>query len=515
MNQPGNQPSIAWLMAHELRLFWRRGKMRPKSGLILVGLMLGLWLLLSFFMFQKIGPLVPPPPFISGPGDGLALAGVGVMLGFIGSVMTSGAILAAVDAIYTRNDLDLLLSSPVSPWRVLVVRSTAIAVGALPLYAGLLGPPLIWMAVFSSPLWLSAIVVLATLAFAATGLALLVVTGLFRLIGPRNTRVLAQIISAVAGAAVFLAFQYFNINSRSSDGMSPNEVAAVIAQLDLDPQAWWQVPARAFTGDIPATLLWLLAVALLFPFGVFVFSRSFVADAAAASAMGRKKRVADVRVADVRGGVMQSVVRKEFRLLMRDPLLLSQVGLQLIYFLPLAFILIRPDRGITLTEAAFAPALTLLAGTLAGSLTWITVSAEDAPDLLASAPVSARMVDRAKFTSAVVPVLLLMAIPVAVLIVRDAWAGVWTLGGVLAAAVSAALIGLWRRAPGSRREFVRRRSKGTLMAGLGQALVAMGITATAGLGAYGLPWLAILPAIIAAAMLGALYKPSPSIVSAE
>lgn len=510
MNKPG---SIRWLMAHELRLFWRRGKMRPKSGLILVSLMLGMWLLLSFFMFQKIGPVVPPPPFLHGPGDGLALLAISVVLGFIGSVMTSGAILAAVDAIYTRNDLDLLLSSPISPWRVLVVRSAAIAVGALPLYAGLLGPPLIWMAVFSSPLWLSAIIVLGTLAFAATGIALLIVTGLFRLIGPRNTRVLAQIISAVAGAAVFLTFQYFNINTRGSGPMSQEQVAALIANLDLNPQAWWMFPARAFTGDLPSTLMWLLAVALLFPFGVFVFSRSFVSDAAAASAMGQKKRTTDSRVANVHGGVMQSVVRKEFRLLARDPLLLSQVGLQLIYFLPLAFILIRPDRGIALTEAAFAPALTLLAGTIAGSLTWITVSAEDAPDLLASAPVQAKTIDRAKFTAAVAPVLILMAIPVAILLVRDAWAGMWTLGGVIAAAISAALIGLWRRAPGSRREFVRRRAKGTLMAGLGQSLVALGITAAAGLGAYGLPWMAILPAIVAAAMLGALYKPTPSTVT--
>ena len=69
----------------------------------------------------------------------------------------------------------------------------------------MLGPPLLWMAVFSSPLWLSALVVLASLAFAATGIALLIVTGLFRLIGPKRTRVLAQVISALAGAAVFLA----------------------------------------------------------------------------------------------------------------------------------------------------------------------------------------------------------------------------------------------------------------------------------------------------------------------
>ena len=87
----------------------------------------------------------------------------------------------------------------------------------------------------------------------------------------------------------------------------------------------------------------MFCCAALFPLGVFVFSRSFVADAAAASAMGRRKRVADARVATVRGGVMRSVVRKEMRLLERDPLLLSQIGLQLVYLLPLGFILLRPD----------------------------------------------------------------------------------------------------------------------------------------------------------------------------
>jgi len=40
------------------------------------------------------------------------------------------AILAAVEAIYTRNDLDLLLSSPISAWRILVVRSSAMILSA-------------------------------------------------------------------------------------------------------------------------------------------------------------------------------------------------------------------------------------------------------------------------------------------------------------------------------------------------------------------------------------------------
>jgi ABC-2 type transport system permease protein len=500
--------SLRWLMAHELRLFWRRGKMRPKNGLILAGFLLSIWALVSFFIFMRVAQDLPEPPFTQGPGAGVALTAIGIIIAFIASVMTSGAILAAVDAIYTRNDLDLLLSSPVSPWRVLTVRSAAIAVSALPLYAGLLAPPLLWLAIFSSPLWLTSIAFLLSLAFAATGVALLIVTALFRLIGPRNTRVLAQIISAVAGAAVFLVFQWYNINARD-EPMNNQEMASLLMTLDIDPQVWWLLPSRAFTGDIPSILLWLVLVAGLFPLGVFVFSHRFVADAAAASAMGKKKQVRDGRVAAVRGGLMRSVIRKEMRLLTRDPLLLSQIGMQIVYLIPLGFILLRPDRGFDMTAAAFVPALALLASTLSGSLIWITVSAEDAPDLIASAPVAPSVVDRAKLFAAIAPVWALMVIPVGALFARDVTAGLWGLAGVIAASVFSALIGLWRRNPGSRKEFVRRRAKGSVLVGLGQALVAFGVSATVGLGAFNLPWLALIPAIITAAVMGALYKPTP------
>ncbi|HEY7799371.1 MAG TPA: hypothetical protein VIA80_11440 [Hyphomonadaceae bacterium] len=509
----GKPGSVLWLMAHELRIYWRRGRMNPKSGLILAGLLLAFWAGISFIFFMRVGPAIPPPPFDDGSAAGFALAGVSLVIAFIASVIVSSSILAAVEAIYTRNDLDLLLSSPLSPWRILIVRSSAIAVGALPLYAGLLGPPLLWLAVFSSPLWLSAIIFLVTLSFAATGIALLIVTGLFRLIGPKSTRVLAQVLSAVAGAAVFLAFQYFNIAGRGDNSMTPEEAAALIDQLNIDPHVWWLFPARAMTGDLPATILWILGAAIIFPLGVFIFSRSFVTDAAAAAAMGRRKKVADERIAAVRGGVMNSVVRKELRLLVRDPVLLSQIGLQLVYFLPLAFPLLNPESRL-LTEAAFAPALTLLSSALSGSLIWITVSAEDAPDLIASAPVLTRHIDRAKLIAAIAPVLMLMLVPLIALIIRNPYVGAWASAGVVAASTSSALIGLWRRKPGNRREFVRRRSGGSVLTMLGQSFVALGLSATAGLGAYGLPWLALIPGIIAFAILGALYRPAPAFAAA-
>jgi ABC-2 type transport system permease protein len=425
--------------------------------------------------------------------------------------MVSQSILRAVDAIYTRNDLDLLLSSPLPPWTVLIVRSAAIAIGALPLYAGILGPPVIGLAVFNSPLWLSALFGLVALAFASAGVALLIVTGLFRLIGPKRTRMVAQVVSALTGAAVFLSFQYMNLSQRGQRGDS-SAMAQWVSQLHIDPYAWWLAPARAMTGDILAFLGFLAVCAALFPLGVFLFSRRFVADAAAASAMGPVRRKADTRTRALRSGVMGSVVRKELRLLVRDPVLLSQIGLQLVYLLPLAFILIVPSGNSIsrFTPAAIPSVLTLLASSLAGSLIWLCVSAEDSPDLIASAPVDRRIVDRAKLVAAVVPVWLLMAIPIIALGAASFEAATWATGGVLAASISSGLVGSWRRVPGSRRNFIRRRGSGSLASSLGQTFVALGCSFTVGLGAYGFPWLSIVPGILTLAVLVALHKVPPA-----
>jgi ABC-2 type transport system permease protein len=367
------------------------------------------------------------------------------------------------------------------------------------------------LAVFNSPLWLSALFGLVALAFASAGVALLIVTGLFRLIGPKRTRMVAQVVSALTGAAVFLSFQYMNLSQRGQRGDS-NAMAQWITHLHIDPYAWWLAPARAMTGDILAFLGFLAVCAALFPLGVYVFSRRFVADAAAASAMGPSRRKADTRTRELRSGVMGSVIRKELRLLLRDPVLLSQIGLQLVYLLPLAFILIVPSGNSVsrFTPAAIPSVLTLLASSMAGSLIWLCVSAEDSPDLIASAPVDRRIVDRAKLVAAVGPVWALMAIPLVALGAASIEAAIWATGGVMAASVSSGLIGSWRRVPGSRRNFIRRRGTGSLASGMGQTFVALGCSFTVGLGAYGLPWLSIIPAILTLAVLVALHKVPPA-----
>ena len=274
----------------------------------------------------------------------------------------------AVEAIYTRNDLDLLLSSPLSPWRMLIVRSSAIAIGALPLYAGLLGPPLLWLAVFSSPLWLSAIVFLVTLAFAATGIALLIVTGA---LPPDRAEEHAR-----AGADPVGRSPAPRCSSPSSISTSPaaatgpmtpgSRSTALITQLNIDPHVWWLFPARAMTGDLPATFLWIAGRRRSLP-----ARRLHLQPQLRRRRGGRLRhgppqaRGADARVAAVRGGVdalggaqgiPPAAPRSGAAVADRAAAGLSPAA----RLRPAA----TPAAASSSREAAFAPALTLLSSAL-------------------------------------------------------------------------------------------------------------------------------------------------------
>ena len=96
------------------------------------------------------------------------------------------------------------------------------------------------------------------------------------------------------------------------------------------------------------------------------------------------------------GSPAQALRRKEWVLLWRDPWLMSQSLMQLLYLLPPFFLLSRMFYGEGTGAALLVPVLIMAAGQLAGGLAWLAISGEDAPDLIASAPVTAARVWRAK-----------------------------------------------------------------------------------------------------------------------
>ncbi|MBX9746781.1 MAG: hypothetical protein K2X34_07760, partial [Hyphomonadaceae bacterium] len=261
-----------------------------------------------------------------------------------------------------------------------------------------------------------------------------------------------------------------------------------------------------------AFVIWAVVAIAFYLAAVWWYASRFTADAAAIAGLGARKRRLDRSQRRMRGGVSVSLVRKEWRLLVRDPLLLSQILLPLLYFAPLFFVFgtrLGEDGFNRMAAAGFAGGFVLLLTTLSASLAWLTVSAEDAPDLIAAAPVSRDQIDNAKaFAAGAPPIVLLLAPVIGTGIVVAPMAGVWLLIGGAAAIMSSCLIAIWHQAPGSRKDF-RRRSRGSLLLNFGRAFVAFGWIAATGLAVSGWAIFSIIPAIISLGLLLAMHESRP------
>ena len=203
----------------------------------------------------------------------------------------------------------------------------------------------------------------------------------------------------------------------------------------------------------------------------------------------------------------QALRHKEWLLLLRDPWLMSQSLMQLLYLLPPFFLLSRMFYGEDYSAALLVPVFIMAAGQLAGGLAWLAISGEDAPDLIASAPVTPARMWRAKAEAVAGGVGIVFA-PMAVgLAIIDLRAGIIALCGIAVAGAAATLIQFWFRAQ-VKRSLFRRRHVSSRVATFAEALSSI-IWAGAGAIAAVNLWVAILPGALALFVLGGAWMLSP------
>jgi ABC-2 type transport system permease protein len=505
-----SQPaSLLWFAHHECRLAWRdwlymmtagRGR-RFRSvaiGLVLFALFLHA---VAYFMV----------------GDYAAIgtdAGKTVLLVITGNLLLSSALMqsqameSVTRAFYSRADLDLILSSPASARRLFSVRIGAMGL-SIQLMALLLTAPFInVLAVRGGWHWLGAYGVVMAVGMASMAVAVALTVGLFRLIGPKRTRLVAQIIAAVIGAAFIIGLQVAAILSYGT--LSRLDFLTSDAMQALAPAEgsifWW--PARAILGDAAALLAVCAAGLGLLAGAIAVFAPQFgeLVIAAGGSAQGttRQRHKLGFR----RALPMQALRRKEWTLLRRDPWLLSQTLMQLLYLLPPALLLWQNFAGGIDATALLVPVLVMAAGQLAGGLAWLAISGEDAPDLIASAPVLARQVMRAKIEAVMGAVALVFAPLAAALALLAPFAALMAAAFIAAATASSTAIQFWFRSQAKRSHF-RRRQTSSRVATFAEALSSVGWAATGALAAMG-NWFAVMTAIIVIGILAGTRWLSPA-----
>src|SRR5260370_6522638 len=148
--------------------------------------------------------------------------------------------------------------------------------------------------------------------------------------------------------------------------------------------------------------------------------------------------------------------RKEWTLLRRDPWLVSQTLMQLLYLLPPAFLLWRGFGGEGAGQILLVPVLVIAAGQLAGGLAWLAISGEDAPELVATAPLTPGKILRAKVKAVMGSILMVFAPFIVALALVSPFCALVAGFGIAIAAASATQIQLCFRAHAERMHFPRR-----------------------------------------------------------
>jgi len=405
-------------------------------------------------------------------------------------------------AFYARSDLDLILTSPTALRALFSVRIATMAVTIVLMGALLAAPFINILAARGGLRWLAGYGVVVAFGFLAAALAVALTVALFKTIGPKRTRLVAQILAAVIGAIFVIGLQVAAILSYNT--LSRIDILRSDALVALAPSPdsiiYW--PARALLGD-PVALLGILGCGLaVLGLVIAVFAPRFGDHAIAAAGVANGGARARPFAAGFRPMSAERALRhKEWTLLRRDPWLMSQSLMQILYLLPPALLLWKSfgEDGALLVVA---PVLVMAAGQLAGGLAWLAISGEDAPDLVATAPVAAGAIIRAKI-EAVGGCIALVFLPfvAALLLLSPVHALVAALG-IAVASASATQIQLWFRSQAKRSQF-RRRQVSSRMATFAEAFSSITWAATAALAAAG-TWFALVTAAIAiGTLLGA------------
>jgi ABC-2 type transport system permease protein len=186
---------------------------------------------------------------------------------------------------------------------------------------------------------------------------------------------------------------------------------------------------------------------------------------------------------------------------------MSQTLMQILYLLPPALLLWVTFRDATDSYVVLIPVSVMAAGQLGGGLAWLSISGEDAPDLVATAPVAARRILWAKIEAVIGAIALVFAPLVAVLAFNSLAAAVACGLAILLAAAWSTQIQLCFRVQARRSQF-RRRQTSSRIATFAEAFSSIAWAATAALAAAG-TWIALGPALIAIGILIGVRLISP------
>lgn len=504
--------STPWLLAHEMRLVlrgkWTRNKFIP-------------WILIALFVGIAMMSGVPLAKAFPGRVVFSPLFSAAVFIGclFLFAISVSQALTMTIQLFFERGDFDLLLSSPVPPSRVLFVRLLTIAFSPFLYFGAFLTCVLLPMMIFDDPRLFGAYGVLAVVCLFSALAAVSLGMGLYRWLGPRRTRTVGHLL-AIVFAMIFIVCaqvpQYFEYHPLAGDARTVVHTQLMYWFAPGSPLSW---PGQAALGSPWALAGLLLFAVLAFWLMTERLGHSFAGMAATSqgSDAPRRAKHTDRPLSGFTGSPLWVMVRKEWRQLIRDPMLLSQVLMQGLIVLPMVFGMYfgasaaDAEAGAhsvvqmhAISMISMAISLIFVTAMISGALVEIIVMGEDGPDLLASAPMTQDRIRFAKLFAALFPVGVLALILGIGLVIADPWTGCVALVMCFLAAYSVCYITFWYEKPQPQKNFRRRHVDGALITRLSKLFLSFCFMPATALAVLQSLW-ALAFMVLPVAFLGILY----------
>jgi ABC-2 type transport system permease protein len=503
-----------WLMRHHIRT-----RLRGKAGTSRVQSIVRNLVLLSFLAFAIVnfgGSIAKVLANLNGNYDHPPIvlkAGI-ILSAFVISLL--GSSLISAYALFTdRDDLDLLLASPLPPQRILLARMLQSAYSAF-FTATLMGTIVFGYAIVTVDLRFILIYpVLFSFMVFDLAISFVIARALLLRFGLRRGRT----ISMVAGFGVLicgvLAFQVNSqIGSPSGDKLlaelfGPN-IKASLSNL-LSP-----IGRLAF-GHWPDTLgLFLAALAAFIGVGAFFWDR-FAKDAALMAGQAQHVQTGSAKTKiKFSRGIFLTTVLKEWRSMLRDPFVIVQVATPLVSLIPLGLALWglqRPGSALPIEwlTAVIGFLVVMFGGQVAGTLAWTAASIEEAGDLLLSSPADGGRLFWSKALATAIPSFAFLSLAMMVIAISDQKAALLGLAiGSIGLACCGAVEFL-RPRPARRAKMTQRPDRSIMSVILGASFSMVWASAAAvAMAGYGV-W-ALIPAGTGAVALAFVWATAPKSV---
>jgi ABC-2 type transport system permease protein len=414
--------SATWLIRNHIRT-----RMRAKSSSSRLQSIGGTIVLAGFFVFAAAtvgGPIAKALAALDGnysyaPYELKA----GILLTAFAISLLGSSLISAYSIFTDRDDLDLLLASPLPPQRILTARLLQSAYGAC-FTAFLMGTIAYGYAIAIVDIRFALIYpVLFSLMLINLAISFAIARCLLLWFGSRRGRTIAMVAGFATLVCGVLAFQ---INSMVGTRTGETHLADIMGPSFQPSLTAFVSPIGrlAFGQPLQTLALCAIAITLFMGMGAFFWGR-FASDAAMMA--GQAQHVATTKKGGkvvFRRGILVTTVIKEWRSMLRDPFVMVQVATPLVSLIPLAIVLLgmnRPGAGLppAFMDGIVGFLVVMFGAQVAGTLAWTATSIEEAGDLLLSSPADGASLFWSKALATAIPSFVFLALSMMVIAFRN------------------------------------------------------------------------------------------------